>query len=593
MARSSRRPVDYDRLIDSIQACRQAWQTFREERNFAIRQYAGDHWGADQPAADARRISNLLSLYAKVVVRQLVAKVPRFSLSTFAKEARRDVDVAENWVNDEIEVARLDDVLQRAVYDGIFLMGIVKVALATPSESVGSGWGLKVGKPFARVVSFDDFVADRNARSLDEAGFVGHRYRVPLDAAEDQYKPKYKLTPSVDMPETEQGDDRSKQLGQGQEAAMGRLEWQDMVDLWEIYIPSRGIVVTFASDESGQPMKDVEPLDVQEWIGPPCGPYHFLGYGLVPDNAIPKPPVSDLIEPDELANKLMRKLANQAERQKDLTIANRKTEEDGKRIMDAMDGQMVGVDNVDAVKPLSFPGPNPQNFAFATQMWDLFSRQAGNLETMGGLSPQAKTAAQEKMLNANASRIMQDMQDVTVKFVGGVGEALLWYYWHHPDLEMTDHFSPPDTPHVGIDRVVTPEARVRVPWEKLRLRVSPYSLQPVTPQQKGEQIDQFVMNIVMPMTPVMAQQGVFFDLAAYVALRAKLFGTPELLQILTVSDPVTPQGGDQGGDLPQPGGDSTTTHVRENTSEATRMGQDKQLVAEMMAQQPEAPGGLQ
>src|SRR5207253_10472217 len=48
------------------------------------------------------------------------------------------------------------------------------------------------------------------------------------------------------------------------------------------------------------------------------------------------------------------------------------------------------------------------------QLKQLFSSQAGNLDIMGGLSPQSKTAHQDAMLNQNSSQSIADMQDATV-----------------------------------------------------------------------------------------------------------------------------------------------------------------------------------
>src|SRR4051794_15466147 len=103
---------------------------------------------------------------------------------------------------------------------------------------------------------------------------------------------------------------------------------------------------------------------------------------------------------------------------------------------------------------------------------------------MGGLAPQSKTLGQDKMLNENSSHSIMDMQDRTVEYTSGVMEALVWYWWYHPELVTRTQREIPGLPGATIP-VRTFPGRFQAPngqqvMKRLgslsSVRVDPYSL---------------------------------------------------------------------------------------------------------------------
>ncbi len=594
MAKARKHVVDLARLSAAMERARLSLRRFRAERREMVRQFVGNHWSEE--GAIERVPVNLISLYVQVVGRSLIAKDPRFLFSTFDLKQKAVVKAEMAWINKQVQKIRLQNTLQRVVTDALFSLGILKTGIATPAQASQLAFNLPAGEPYAERVDLDDFVFDVHARDFSEVSFIGHRCRVPLDAVRDStlYRPARKdLVASRDDPFNKQGDERIGVLGRSYYDANAE-EFIEHVDLWEIYVPSMKLVLTL-SDEGGTTDEDdggLVLLREQEWIGPDCGPYHILGYQVVPGSAMPKGPVQDLMDLHLFVNQTYRKLMRQAERQKEMTFVQGGATEDGQRVMNANDGDIPKVDNPDKIKQVIMGGPNQSNFLFAQHAWELFSKQAGNLEMMGGLSPQSKTATQDKMLMMNASGQVSSMQQDTYNFTEAVGRSLCWLYHHHPQLQMRDvHRPDPGLDSVETVREVGPEQRKQVKYADLDIRIDVYSMQQQTPQTRIQGITQ-VLATLQPLMPLAAQQGVLPDLAALIRIFAEFLDLPELQEIMQTQEPPDQGGQEQPGmSMPAPA-ETTRNYVRRSLGADSQQSQTAQLantLAKGMGQNGQMP----
>ena len=573
--------VDCSRLVESMRRSRLMLRYPREQRLRAVEQYAGAHWSEE--GVQETVPLNLLALYVAIVGRGLIAKNPRVMLSTFQKANKPTITAMNTWVNQELEEMHIARIFQRAIVDALFCVGCLKVSLTTPAESAHSAWGLKAGHPSISVVDLDDFVYDLHARDWSEVSFIGHRYRVPLDAVRDDssYSSERKnLTPSVDPLFNPEGDQRISVLGRTMYGS-NTEEYEEMVDLWEVYEPRHRRIVTLSCNPDAGPQggtsygrgSDVVPLRVQPWVGPATGPYHMLGFHVVPGNIMPKAPIQDLIDLHMLANNIYRKLSRQADRQKQILAVRGSATEDAARVQNANDGDIVRVDNPDNLKVMDFGGPNQVNMQLLLDAVNRFSTMAGNMELMGGLSPQSKTATQDKMLNENASGTMASMQDTTVTYVSSVIKSLCWYYHHDPIQVQRSTFSIPSMPAISVERAITPQQRLKVPWKDLQIKVDPYSMQHQTPQGRLQALDQLVQKTVMPMMQILQPQGITLDANAYLKKWGEYADDPDVAEILTITDPPAQEpGGGGGGPAPGMPAETTRNYVRENMPGRTQQG---------------------
>jgi hypothetical protein len=582
---------DFDtaRLAQAMRRSRQVLRKYRMERTEAVRQYIGKHWSEE---ANPKKVPlNLINQYCRIVGKKLVGHNPRVMLSTFDRSSAPEVAKMEAWMNKEIPELRVAKTLQRVVLDGLFSLGIIKVGLATPSDAARVGWKLPAGSPFCDRVDFDDFVFDIQARDFEEVSWIGHRIRVPLATVRDSKlydsKQRKQLSPTQNPLYNAEGDERISTLGRTALAGSDAEEFEDHVDLWEIYLPRHGVIITLP-DESDSGIADgslSEPLRTQRWLGPDCGPYHLLMFDVTPGNTMPVGPIMNLIDLHDGVNEMMRKLLRQAARQKDVTAVAGGATEDGSRVIEANDGQMIRVDNPENIVNLKFGGPDQQLFALMTAFKDLFSWSAGNLDSLGGLSPQAKTASQDDLLSKNSSAMVGDMQATVVDYTADVMKALAWYWWHDPIRTMSvTHKSP--NGHAVIQRTSTPQQRQRLSFYDIDLQIDPYSLQHATPESRIAALTQIVQGTLVPMLPLLQQQGIVLDINGYLSKMAKYLNIPDLTEIISIAEPPMPpdQEGTSGQPQLGPQAQQPKTQMRETRPGRTPQGDQQDNLARMMAQ---------
>lgn len=580
--------INYPRLFEAMRTSRRILQTFRIERMNIIRQMVGRHYS--DGGTELKVPVNLVAKYVSIMGRSLVPKCPRVMLSTMRSDKQPAVSAMEDWLNNRMAEMHFDQTLQRWAIDALVSVGIMKVALGTPADAATSGYVAQAGVPFAECVDLDDFVYDVGCKDFAQASFVGHRYRIPLEIAEKlEYfdtDARSKLSAEAspdDYRINQEGDDRIALIGQGWQSGETR-DFEPMIDLWEIYIPRMKKVCTFASHSGGVPDSDAEPLRVQEWVGPDCGPFHFLAFLPVPGNAMPSAPLHHLIDLHEFINHGVRKSVNQMQRQKEVLPVRGGQVDDAKNLVQASDGEAFSCDNADNIKAVSYGGPNPINVQYTAQLSDMFNKQSGNLDLIAGTAPQSKTAAQDKLLNENASGGVSDMQDTMTNGTAKVMTALTWYWWYHPQQIMSSHRTAPGVPNVGIQRHLHPGSSPQQGvlkrdgrFEDLQVRVDPYSMVYRTPQQRLA----FLMSLLdkfVPMLQLLNAQGVQIDMQFVMKQIAKYADEPDVVGMFTIAEPTQPpQGaGGAGGGAAKPSS-TTRNYTRQSQGQDTEASRAMQM----------------
>jgi hypothetical protein len=584
-----------------MQRSRWALRYFREQRREMVREYVGAHWSEEGSPKSVP--VNLIALYVSVVGKNLIAKNPRVMLSTFDQQNKPAVSAMQTWANNEIIQMRLQNTLERVVLDALFSIGICKVALATPADSASVSWNLGAGQPFAERVDLDDFVFDVHARDFSEVSYIGHRFRAPLSVIKGSKlysKARLELSPSYDSFYNLEGDERISVLGRTYYNGNDE-EFEDMVDLWEVYLPRHRVILTLVDDQlsaaSASPSRSYDhsgALRTQKWLGPDSGPYHILKYLTVPGNAMGKGPIQDLVDLHVSTNKLYRKLIRQAERQKSLTLYQRNATEDAAKIQQSNDGELVGVDNPAASAVRDFGSPNQMNAQFAVHLFDTWNKIAGNVELMSGAGPQSKTLGQDKMLEQNASGQVADMQQTTIDFAADVIKSLCWYWWHDPFKVMKTKAQLPGIPDMGIQRTVTPQQRMRGRFADLEIEVDPYSFQHQTPQQRGMLLDQVIATMA-PMMQLLQSQGVQLDINSWLQKKGTYENMPDLQDIFTVAPPPQPDqqaAGTSANDGPTGPAQTSREYIRRSVGSDTPANRAQQF-SNTMASKNGTPQGAQ
>jgi hypothetical protein len=483
------------------------------------------------------------------------------------------------WMDKATDGMHLGESLRICVMNALFSIGIMKVGEAHVGDMEILGTTQHVGQPFAEPVDLDDWVHDITAKRYDQVQFAGNRYRVSLDEAKANplFNPiaRNKLTEQTRFAYNERGDVRTTTLSQSTMQLYD--EYQDHVELWDIWLPKEKLVLVMPYQDSVEGgFANVTPLKIVEWHGPVDGPFITLSYCDVPNNVMPAAPVQALQDLHELVNILWRKLGRQGERQKTIMGVMGTATDDAERINRSSDGDAVRVDFPDRCKELSWGGMHPENLAAVIQAKDLFVYLAGNLDSLGGLSPQAQTLGQDELLNKNSAAQIAEMQDRTVNFTAKVYEDVAMQWWTNPVLT---YEASRQLAGIDIPVSITPQMR-SIPFNKMEFEIDPYSMQHDTPQTRLAGTLQMLQQVVLPAMPMMAQQGAQIDWKAVFATLSKYGNYPDLDAWLKWGPPPEMQGpmgmAQQAGQQP-PGmpANTTRTNVRVNRPGATSQGQSQ------------------
>ena len=529
----------------------------RTNRVAAVREFVGSHYS--EHGSERRVPTNFIELAVTIYLRQLAARAPRSLVTTGSPGLRpfaRNMELALNQIPAEI---KLGATLRRAVLEAIFGLGIVKVGIAGGDGLVGH----EQGESFVDVVTLDDYFVDMSAKHRDGIQFEGNDYWLQIDAARELYwegKPS-EIEPDAHTVNNPNGVQRAESVGVDEGAEL----YKDKVWLRDVWLTESNQLVTYG-------VKSHKLFGTIDWDGPDRGPYRVLGFSDVPGNLLPIASVSLWRDLHELGNVLFRKLAKQAESKKTIAAFAGGNDEDVQRLQNAADGEGI---HYSGQKPeqLTVGGIDAPTLAFYLQTRDLFSYFAGNLDTLGGLSPMTDTVGQDKMLGDAASARINDMRDRTLDFAKDIFKALAWYEWTDPVRKRIIEKPVPGT-DITLRRVWSAETRDG-DFLDFNIDIDVYSMQDDTPSTTLQKLGTILERFVFPALPMIQAQGGQLDFKKLLEMVGKLSNMQELSDLITfaepsVGDPVR-EGGNQPVRMPA---NTTRTYERVNRPGATRHGKD-------------------
>jgi hypothetical protein len=576
---------EVSRLREALIWSRQRLQVFRENRYDALRQYVGANYSED--GANDKVPLNMLELFVTIYQHSLAAKNPAVSITTKYAQLKATAAKLELAVTNLMNEIEIEKTFARAVKDALFSIGIVKVGLCRETTIEYNGRTHDIGRPYADRISLDDWVHDMTAREIGAAQFMGNRYRMDYEEFMDRKDFNAKAKQDMDVGGddvydlyNEGGDTKAAAISQGQEAHEDG-QFRKEVELWDLWLPRDGLLVTLRADTD----HDGRPLKVMEWDGPEKGPYHILSFCEVPDNVMPLAPIANLIDMHTLANSLFRKLGRQAERQKTVLGVQSGAQDDGNRIIDADDGDVLALDNPDRSREYSFGGISQESLAMLLQVRGLFTYLGGNLDALGGLTTQAPTLGQEELLAASSSRRVTEMQKITARWAQEIVRDLTWYAYTDPlwSPQMLMRIANTD---IDIPVGLTPEER-EADYLDFNFKVEPYSMSMQSPQQKLQSVMQVFQTIILPLAPNMQQQGIGVNFEGLLKTIAKYLNMTELEDILHFAPGVLDLGeGPQGQPSPR-SAYSHRVHERVNRPGATMQGNEQVLSNVLLGGNPQ------
>lgn len=555
------------RLQEAIEQSRKQLKPFRETRQSLIEMYAGANYGDYNELGPS--LVNMVELAVNIYQRLLASNSPSVMVDTAKQEYLAVAHELELVVNHVIQrQIFLGEALNDVVYDSLFGWGIMKVGITPREHDDLEGFRHDAGTVYADPIGLEDWVHDINAKRIEQCEFFGNRYRVPLESVLESplfsKKAKAQLESLGGMRDSAAFDDSDwedpSDLSGGRQ--FHDVELRDHIWLWDVWLPYDQVLVTIVHDKIDRPLRIVD------WEGPENGPYHFLGYGKVPGNVMPLPPAFLWEDIADVVSRIAQKVAFQAENQKTILVGTNRAKNALEAIIQSTHGDALTVDvDPSQVREINFNGIDGNMLAGLGQFRQLFSYIAGNIDSLGGLSPQSSTLGQDKLLSQAASERLADMQERVVQFTERVVRDIAWYIWDDPLIEVP--LKKQLTENIEVDFVWDADSR-QGKFFDYTFKIAPYSLRSMSPQERLNFIMQITSQVIIPMAPMLAQSGLQFDVRQFLKLVGRLANTTDIENLVIDTMPEENTGGDS---MAKPQS-TVRKYVREDRPSNKAMGDD-------------------
>lgn len=521
-----------NRLNEAFQYSRSALGPFRKNRLMFLKQFVGYHYS--DTAKDKPVPVNLLKIAVQTHVTQLVGGTPQASITSDNRQHRAEAYNFQLALNKYLKRMRLEEKLEEGTTDAMFSVGIAKVGIADENEVYDDGKYQTFGKPFVDIISLDDWVQDMTASDVRGACFMGHCFDMPVDAAKERFGKE--IAEEEYSPLQEDGAPRD-QLARSDQGMSGNTSYIKKTKFWELYFPHEKKIRVYRHEGGGDGADCLgDMVEEKDYKGPEGGLYYFLDFDKVPNNPMPVSPVMTWYDLHYGANIIWRKAQRQAERQKSLGIVGPGSEDDGDRITNYNDGDVIRCDNPSGVQSLTFGGVNADNVQFYDMIFNQWNIAANNPMTLAGLGNQSPTLGQDKLLHEAANAVVARMQERVVRWTGEIIGAIAWYLYTDPVLEIPIEKKIPGTRIPPIESSWTPEKR-KADFFLYNVDIQPYSLQRNSPQQKMLVLQQYLAQVLIPMQQQILEQGGTIDTELVGRMFADGYAVPELEDVVRYDKP--------------------------------------------------------
>ena len=405
----------------------------RRARAMFIKEYVGRYYASEFGLTGDEPI-NLIFNTIRATVPNLVMKYGVNKVATEITEYRQYAYLLGLALDKLDKTTKLKDTLRAGIVDAFFMMGIFKTGLADGGEMLNFGDILiDEGQVYTDLVDFDDFTADPSCKDYRKAAFLGDRNRIPRQILLDDDEFDHDLVLKIPKSTHPNAKDKIESLTRRNFSDSEMYELQDFVDVVEVFVPGADALITIP-DPSQIILSEY--LAAREYYGPKAGPYTILALTQpVPGNPFPIAPVGIHYDLHRMANKMMVKTMEQADREKSIAIADPSGADEAEDIRTAKDGDVV-MGNPDTVKVVTFGGNNVKSEAMLQQCQIWHNYMSGNPDQMSGLVSNAESATQANILQANATITIEDARGMIYDVAAEVNEKMAWYLHTDPFIDI-------------------------------------------------------------------------------------------------------------------------------------------------------------
>ena len=487
-------------------------QYYRRARAMFIREFVGQYYHGKGGLTGDEPI-NLIFHTIRTIVPNLVMKNPINELITDYAPQRFYGELLGLAVDKTERDIKLKETLRAWIIDAIFAMGIVKTGIAVSGETLQFGdTRVDPGRVYTSLVDLDDFVMDPVCTKREKSTFMGDRIRTPRQLLLDTDGYDHDLI--LKLPRSVYSTNRKvEDITKSNIAQMEMYTLQDFVDVIELWVPEANAVVTIS--DPAQITFD-KYLRSKDYYGPKEGPYTFLTFTPpVPNNPLPVADVSIWYDIHRIANRMFKKLMDQAERQKDILLYNPANADEAQDILEAQDGDSVATQNPKEFNVVGFGGQNRKNEIMLQELQTWYNYISGNPDQMSGNVPSVakgkETATRSNIQQTNAGISIEDARGILYDQTAEISRKIAWFLHTDPliDIPLTKR----KTGGELIQLQLTPEQRVG-DFLKFTFRIIARSMSRLDPTIKSRRIVEFGVNLIpaiMNSAMIAVQMGVRFD----------------------------------------------------------------------------------
>ncbi len=506
---------DFRRLQQAVKENLRRLDPFRKVRKMVKEAVQGHYYDSDDDQGMRRDPVNPLDQYQNTLVRTFVQARPiaRVTSRTQPKQAR----IFEAHLNEVIKEIDLVNTLRWVVQEAI--LGYGGRAYCGISPTVND----PAGESFCDPVSLPDFVIDLSHEEVSQADLIGHSFSRRIGELHDN--PLYDQemvalleTRSSSRSELDNGKDRKRR--NNEEGSV--FDW---TDLWSIMVRPANLVIVMSLDG---PVTG--PLRVESYDGPEFGPYVDLSFDRVMDELMPQSRGALLLDLHDFVVGQYRRMFIKEDKAAEFFTFEGGSEEDARNIRDAVDNEMVRVNDNKGVVRRNKGGTNPNSMAIGIHSRSLFDEFSNNVRVTGGVGPIAETATQERIANANINRTIEDMNLQVIGFTRRVLQNIAWHEWTHPTRTRRVEVKIGKNGR-AIEQLWSPQVR-EGDFIEHEIDIVPDSMVHRTGRQQLEELMRAVQSVVVPVMQLPSERPIILRGPELLQKYSDLAQLPELQEVV-------------------------------------------------------------
>lgn len=517
------------KLQNAAHACEKRQRNFVAARIMFVRQFVGQYYDQSHGNIGTEPL-NLIFNAIRILLPNLVMNHPKHNVSSEYVSYRDYAEMLGLALDFNGKQINLRDVYRRWIVDAIFALGILKTGICDSGTAIhfDDQTIIDPGQIYTETVDFENLVYDPHLRGpLHDSSFLGDKSRAPRQNLLDSGLYRNEFIERLPCCTSNGGMKSVTEISRG--LVRDETYLQEEVEITELWVPNAQAITTIPGS---QHVVFDDYLRVSDYEGPDNGPYTFLSFTPpVPGNPMPVSAVGIWHDLHVMANRMAKKIMDQALRQKDLVTYRRAAADDAEELRDAGDGDAVATEDPEGVKVVSFGGQNVKNEGAVDRLTMWFNMMAANPQAVGGQTMGADSATEAGILQSNANIGLEDMKDAV--YIGSAEEGRKRLFYIHTDPLITQVLAkrqmtptPSGMQMQEVQVVLTPEAR-QGDWIDYACTIEPESMgrqDSATRLNKALDFAAKVLPAAATAATAMMQLGMPFNVQTYITRMAKEVG---------------------------------------------------------------------